>query len=206
MCWTFEICGAGIFNRFLWASNDKAVDQSGSFITSLSSHIQDSKMAAAPGSTFLAHFKDCILLRSHNWIVFWDLWRLTHAKVRNLRILIVKLLSGCVNIKTYAINAELNRYDHVNYQGKVKLIILWQMIFCVLWLILAQTKHNIPSRNWNSKCAYLKVWIFWRVLWRVVNIAILFFGGCFVFVQTSRDTWCEKTPKQFSDLHLDNHS
>ena len=33
----------------------------------------------------------------------------------------------------------------------------------------------------------------------VVNIAVLFFGGCFVFVQTSRDTWCEKTPKQLSD-------
>ena len=58
MCWTFEICGAGIFNRFLWARNDKAADQSGSFITSLSSHIQDSKVAAAPGSTFLAHLKD----------------------------------------------------------------------------------------------------------------------------------------------------
>ena len=38
--------------------------------TSLSSHIQDSKMAAAPGSTFLAHFKDCILLRSHSGTVF----------------------------------------------------------------------------------------------------------------------------------------
>ena len=33
--------------------------------------LRDSKMAAAPGSVFLAHFKDCILLRSHSWIVFW---------------------------------------------------------------------------------------------------------------------------------------
>jgi len=67
---------AGIFNRFPWARNDKAADQSGSFITSLSSHIQDSKMAVTPGSTFLAHFKDCILLRSNHWIVFCDLWSL----------------------------------------------------------------------------------------------------------------------------------
>jgi len=35
---------------FLWARNDKDADQSGSFITSLSQHIHESKMAAAKES------------------------------------------------------------------------------------------------------------------------------------------------------------
>ena len=45
------------------------------------------------------------------------------AKVRKLRILIVKLLSDCTDIKTN-MQPMHNRYDRVNYQGKVKLIIL----------------------------------------------------------------------------------
>ena len=45
------------FNRFLWARNDKAADQK-RLIHYQS--LRDSKMAAAPGSVFLAHFKDCI--------------------------------------------------------------------------------------------------------------------------------------------------
>jgi len=32
-----------------------------------------------------------------------------------------------------------------------------------------------------------------------VVIAVFCFNGSFVFLQTTRDTWCEKTPKQLSD-------
>ena len=31
-----------------------------------------------------------------------------------------------------------------------------------------------------------------------VAIAVFCFDECFVFLQTTRDTWCEKTPKQLS--------
>jgi len=70
-CNKLEIYGAEKFNRFLWARNDKAADQSGSFITSLSQHTHDAKMAAAPGSVLLAPFKDYILRRSHHWLVYF---------------------------------------------------------------------------------------------------------------------------------------
>jgi len=40
--------------------------------------------------------------------------------------------------------------------------------------------------------------LIWKFEYFVV-IAVFFFDGCFVFLQTTRDTWCEKSPKQLSD-------